>query len=642
MPHTSGRGRLLFAFILTITICAPSVHGATMATSPASLTVDSLRVQAIAAMLPEHPAGLGRPITDRTAWSEMAGRMPFKTILNDAEKLRAAPLPVTSDDLYKEFSRTGNRTHWEKVNFDRRGRITTLVLAECLEAKGRFLPVLTDVIKSVCAERTWIMPAHDPGLANFEGKTIDIDLASSALAWTLATADWLLGARLAPDVRQLIRSQVRQRVLDPFKDMTTGRRPANHWITCTNNWNAVCLAGVTGAALTLVEPREERAYIVACAEKYSRSFLAGFAADGYCTEGVGYWNYGFGHYLMLAETILQATSGEVDLLAGERVKRAALYGMKIQIMPGVCPAFADCAVTASPADRYMGYIGRRWGLRLREHDDAPVSTGSWLFDVMLFAFANSATRTLPAPATWDGPGERTWFDQAGILIGRPGARSACRLAVAIKGGHNAEHHNHNDVGSYVVVVGRQLVLVDPGAEVYTARTFSERRYDSKVLNSFGHPVPMVAGKLQRPGANARARVVRTEFTDEADTLVLDIRSAHDVPALEKLERTFVYSRRGTGALTVTDDVVFKSPQAFGTALVTFGRWEKLTSDRLRIEGNGEVVDVVIRATGGDVVLHADEIREDLRTKHTPTRIGIDFAMPVAKGTIEMKITPAGR
>ena len=41
------------------------------------------------------------------------------------------------------------------------------------------------------------------------------------------------------------------------------------WFTVTNNWNSVCLAGVTGAALTLLADKEERAYFVAAAEKYN-------------------------------------------------------------------------------------------------------------------------------------------------------------------------------------------------------------------------------------------------------------------------------------------------------------------------------------------------------------------------------------
>jgi len=36
-------------------------------------------------------------------------------------------------------------------------------------------------------------------------------------------------------------------------------------------------------------------------------------------------------------------------------------------------------------------------------------------------------------------------------------------------------HDHNDVGSYIVVLDDQTLIEDPGAEAYTAQTFSPRR-----------------------------------------------------------------------------------------------------------------------------------------------------------------------
>jgi hypothetical protein len=258
----------------------------------------------------------------------------------------------------------------------------------------------------------------------------------------------------------------------------------------------------------------------------------------------------------------------------------------------------------------------------------------------LFAFSNSASQTQPAAEPWPGPGPRTWFEQAGIFIARPGDRPKCRLAVGLKGGHNAEHHNHNDVGSYVVVVGSRPVLVDPGSEVYTARTFSLRRYDSKVLNSFGHPVPRVAGQLQRTGKEAQGRVLRTDFTPDADTIAFDISSCYEVPALQKLKRTFVYSRRAAGMLTVTDEATFSTPQDFGTAVITFGKWQQLAPDRLRIEDRDQAVEVAIQVTGGEFTIQAEEIHEDLTAKRPPTRLGINLTKPATQCKISLKIIPA--
>jgi len=213
------------------------------------------------------------------------------------------------------------------------------------------------------------------------------------------------------------------------------------------------------------------------------------------------------------------------------------------------------------------------------------------------------------------------------------------MGVAMKGGHNAEHHNHNDVGSYIVVVGKRPVLVDPGAEVYTSRTFSGRRYESNVLNSYGHPVPRVAGRLQKTGGKARGKVVRTGFTDAADTLVLDLRSAYGVKEAETLERTFVYRRAGAGSLTVTDEVAFTKPQAFETALITLGKWKHEKPAALVVSDSGEAVRVEIEVTGGEFEVTAEEIKEDVRTHSLPTRIAIRMKQPVAKATVRMTIAP---
>ena len=600
--------------------------------------LDEARVRQVASMMAEQPAGLGRPITGRPAWERLAAHPAWRDVVPRAERRLAEPLPETTDELYLDYSRTGNRARWERVAWRRRSRIEDFVLAECLENRGRFLPPLEETVRALCAERTWVMPAHDASLASFRGEDTDIDLSSSALAWELATTHYVLGDHLSPDVRALIRDNVDARVLGPFRLMATGRRRPSWWVTTTNNWNAVCLAGVTGAALASVPSREDRAFFVVAAENYSGNFLKGFPPDGYCTEGLGYWNYGFGHYVMLGEMIRQATGGGMDLLARQEAHAPAAFGAGLEIMGGLYPAFADCDVGTQPSRRLMQFVSRFYGLGLGRYDqEDPSGPSGSLPEALLYSFPNAASERPAASAK--GPGLRTWFEQGGVLIGRPAPGSACRLGVALKGGHNAEHHNHNDVGSYVVAVGRQAVLVDPGSEVYTARTFSSRRYESRLLNSWGHPVPVLAGRLQREGADARGRVLSAELTDAADTLVLDISSAYDAPGLERLERTFVYSREGLGSLTVTDRMGFAEPAAFGTALITLGRWRQEAPGVLLIQDTEQAVRVRVHAAGGEVGFEADEIREDFTTDRPPTRIGINMAKPVREAAVTLVITP---
>ncbi len=601
---------------------------------------DQNRIKDITAMLPKKPAGFGSPITERNAWKKLAQNDSFKKVIFEAEKLLQKPIPEQPDDLYLDFSRTGNRTRWQRVAGLRRGRVRTLVLAECLENKGRFIPAFEEVVRVLCSERTWVMPAHDRALTNFNGTSIDIDLGSSALAWSLATADYLLADKLSPEICRLIRNKLDERIFKPYQDMVLGKRKKNWWMTGTNNWNAVCLANVTGSALTVVDSPQSRAFFIAAAENYSKNFLKGFTDDGYCSEGLGYWNYGFNYYIMLSEMIYQATNGKLDLLQNPKAKQAATFGTNIEILNGVYPAFADCSVRARPSSQLMYYLSRRLGLGLRSWEEIdPVSPSGALYGSMMYSFPNSASRTPPAQAASGGPGIRSWFDQAGVLLSRPGPNSSSRLAVALKGGHNQEHHNHNDVGSFVVVLGDKPLLLDPGGEIYTARTFSSRRYESNVLNSFGHPVPVVAGKLQQTGRQARGRVLRQTFTDSADTLVLDISSAYDVPELKKLERKFVYSRLGSGSLSVTDEVTFSRPCDFATALITFSQWKQLSPSSLMFYDSGEALRVDIKVTGAGFEIRPETIQENLSGRKKPTRLGINLKGPVTRALVSIIITP---
>ncbi len=600
--------------------------------------VDPARVQQIAAMLQPHPAGFGRPITDRAAWDRVAKEPDAADVLKRAQGLLKQPLPAMTDDVYLSYSRTGSRTEWQRVAGRRRGRIGPYVRAECIENAGRYLPAFEELVRSLCAERTWVMPPHDSGLNDFNGRTVTIDLGSSDLAWQLATADYVLGPRLHPEVRALIRDNVRRRVLDPYLSMVRGERRPLWWMNGRNNWNAVCHAGVVGAALAQVESPEERALFIAAAEHYVRAYLDGISDDGYVSEGVGYWNYGFGHYLALAEEIHQATGGGVDLMAPAKVRAIAAYGSRMEIVGGVYPAFADCRVGERPDSRTLTFACERIGLGLPSATRLVARPYDSLATALMYGFPNSVSGTKARLS--DAPQRlRDWFPDAGVLVCRPAAGTRGAFGVALKGGNNGENHNHNDVGSFVVVSGGRAVLLDPGSEVYTARTFSRDRYKSPVLNSFGHPVPAVAGRLQRTGADARGRVVRSDFTDAQDTLVLDIASAYDVPSLSALTRTFVYSRDGDGALTVTDEVAFKSPQTFGTALITMGKWETLGPAALRVEDKGAAVRVDIDARGARFAVKSEPLKADLHGAGTATRIGIYLTEPVTDAAIYLTISP---
>jgi len=602
---------------------------------------DQAEIVKVAALLQEKPTCFGRPITDRAAWGTLAATREGKAVIAAAEALLKTPMPEMTDEIYLIYSRTGSRSEGDRVDGQRRGRVGTLTQAELLENTGRFIPELEKTIRSLCDEKTWVGVAHDGNLANFNKKQITIDLYSSALAWNLATADNLLGDKLSPETRGLIRQEIQWRIFEPFHRMVEGKQ-SRYWLTAEHNWNSVCLAGVTGAALALLDSREERAFYLLAAEKYSMYSLKGFTTDGYCGEGTGYWNYGFGHYIFLAEEIRLATGGRIDLLSRKEALAPASFGARFEVTDGIYPAFADCSPGDRPSGRIMSFLNERLGFGLPPARSERVRLGGdGLATGLMYLFPIPATQPTPTPAKpVEVGGPRSWFEQAGILICRPLKGSSCKLATAIIGNDNGVNHNHNDVGSYLIVRSGQVLIVDPGGETYTARTFGPHRYDSNVLNSFGHSVPLVAGKMQDAGAKAKAVTLKTDFTDAQDTLAFDIRSAYSVPDLQKLTRTYVFSREGAGRMIVTDEVAFSKPQSFETALITLGQWKQTGPNTLRIEDGSAAINVQIDTGGVDFKIVPTQIDEHVHTKKLPVRLAIHLEPPVQQATVTVKITPA--
>lgn len=633
------RGRLLVAgtaIVFWVAVTAAGRVGAEETTPSAD------RVIAWKAILSESAGGIGAPISNRQVWDRLAALPDFQAIPAEASGEAGKPLPAVTDELYLDFSKTGTRRRYESVLSNRRRRHNLLVLAECLENRGRFLPEIERTLRAFCEEKTWVLPAHDRSLANFEGKIVEIDLGSSSTGFELALALNWLGDKLSPEVRSLVMDNLERRIFQPFEGAVRRGQPKLWWLTTTNNWNAVCLANTTGAAMVVLDDVERRAFFAASAEHFIRNFLRGFTPDGYCSEGMGYWNYGFGHYVILSDVLFRATGGRADLILNPAAAAPARFGYRMEIVHGIYPPFADCSFGSRPDPKLMAYLSRRLGFGLTDLEEqylGPQAGPSTSLAALSVYAMPDAGGPRAGKADRLERTTRDWFPDAGVLIARPLPDLPDDLAVALKGGHNAEHHNHNDVGSFLVVLGGEAVLVDPGAEVYTARTFDSRRYQSKLLNSYGHSVPVVAGQLQRAGADAKGQILRTEFGDEADLVEMEMKSAYKVSDLRSLKRTFVFQRGNGGSLTVTDRVEFASPQEFEEALVTFSNWKRLAENQLQI-GEGKAAAIVTVDAGGRAFeWRAEEIDEPIRYSKKPTRLGLRFKEPVQNLEVSFAITP---
>ncbi|MDA0337977.1 MAG: hypothetical protein O2782_22640, partial [bacterium] len=301
------------------------------------------RVAALQALLPEGVFHLGRPGTDRAAWEPLCRHEIGQRLLEDAQAAATQqPFLRITDEIYLACLRDHSPAAMNAVAADVRARMALLPVAECLQPTGRHLQMIEADITHTLSLRSWIHPGNDDSEATFEGRTIFNDLASLHTASILVATDYLLGDRLQDHTRAAIRREVKRRTLDPFRTRIESGRDVYWWVTVTHNWNSVCLLHTVACALALLESAADRAWYAAVAEKLIIHSEEGFTESGFYTEGVGYWAYGFGCYVVLAELIRAVTGGAVDWLRKPRVERLTHFGQRLEIQPGVYPSFADC------------------------------------------------------------------------------------------------------------------------------------------------------------------------------------------------------------------------------------------------------------------------------------------------------------
>lgn len=542
--------------------------------------LDLQRVGEISAALPKSPAVPGRPVSDRTAWEEASHLPVVRAAVTWARSEKTKIPPVLDASFQAEYEATGSRKRYDEAMEWRRSRLTAFAVAEGAERQGEFLPLLVEELDLVLAEPSWAMPAHLSHLPEAERENY-LDLLSTELAFSLAVMDGWFGDLLGDARRKRIRDAVWRRVLGPYLKQAEEGQARYFWMTASHNWNAVCHAGVVGAALGLVPDVQMRAQIVAMAESLLPRYFEGFANDGLCLEGVRYWNYGFGAYLLIAEALYEQTGGRVNWYADRRLDVIGRAGPALEIVHGRYAPFSDTGLDSRIQPQLVALVNRRlfgntpasvplwasWDPSMQDGKASPIGRRLWEAALGIFP-AGGAVRATGVQEERTESRTRSFFPDGGVLVWRceDTTDQGRSWGVAIKGGHNGEPHNHLDLGSYAVVSGSSWVFMDPGGERYNAQTFSDRRYESMFHNAFGHPVPIVAGRGQIIGAKARARFVATTFTGPVEEAVLDLTEAYDEPALKRLTRTFRFDGKGR-TLTIEDEAEFSDPRSFSLAFI---------------------------------------------------------------------------
>lgn len=488
------------------------------------------------------------------------------------------PLPDLTDALYSDFFHTGRRLPFEYVYFERRRRLARASMALLFGdglIRGLLLPTWIRLFDAVASEESWSLPAHV--WTHRDGKDpMTIDLMAAETANNIAELLVVFRDAIPPELADKIRERLRVQVFENYLD----RNPPFHWTGLPMNWNAVCHQGVLGAALAIEEDHQLVGRMLARAARYLPVFLSGFGDDGSTSEGPGYWSYGFGRFSELNSQLERRTRGGLSLFHEDgKIARIARFAPLMTFSGGCFVNFSDGPATGWLSPALLADLGRRLHDPLlhthaaacwRHLADSDVDLDELRGDFFHFsrlalrAPAAEALAATPAPVQPD-----VFFEDYGAVVASGADRAGNRWEFAAKAGHNGEHHNHNDCGSFILNVNGRPTVIEIGAPEYVGDYFNSdaTRYTFLAARSLGHSVPLINCCEQSPGAAFAARVLECELGAERVRFVMDLTKTYPAKAgCRSLVRTLVF-HKATGGLEVRDAFELDSPGAVESIVI---------------------------------------------------------------------------
>ena len=458
------------------------------------------------------------------------------------------PLPAT---VFLEYVRTGNRSNFQDLSFGRRERLATLVLAEAMENQGRFMDEIVNGIWFISEETYWGVPAHlrlqkaGAGLPDVNEPTVDLFAAEtgSLMAWT----DYLVGDKLdaiSPLIRTRLRAEVERRILVPNYE-----REDFWWMGFSggrvNNWNPWVNSNWLTAVLLLETDTDRRTQAVYKIMRSLDVFIDSYPEDGGCDEGPAYWGRAGGSLFDTLELLYLATTGSIDIFDKPLIAQMGKYIYRSYIAGSYFINFADAGARITPEAALVYRYGKYIEDETMMGFAAFLGNKSRLGQGYVNGRFGAINRQLPALFTLEEllriePREPLlpgfWLPDTQVMAARDLAGSREGFYVAMKGGHNDESHNHNDIGHFIVYHNGFPVFIDVGAGAYTAQTFSSKRYSIWNMQSAYHNVPTINGVMQQAGREFRAR--RPEFKTAPHMAKLQIEIDEAYPEAAKVQSWF--------------------------------------------------------------------------------------------------------
>ncbi len=497
-----------------------------------------------------------------------------QALIAEGEKYLDYNWPVATAMQYAQFAIMGSRQPYEIPNAARRRALAALADAEYAEQKGRFIEDIINGVWATMDEATWVVPAHNDGheLPNPDRPAI-ICLFSAGTAGMLANIYYLFKEQIdavSPLVLRRLEKVMEERMLAPFLNNLYWWSGATGASAC--NWTPWIVSNALLCFGLMCKDEARRAAAVSRGVWMVDHFVDVYTEDGGCEEGPSYWFAAGGALFDCLCLLSDLTGGAFDsFFKVPKVQNIGRYICRAHIAGPYFTNYADAAKTFFPSADMI----YRYGKKIEDKDMTALGVavrdlcknGAFAARVVNMhsdyrhhyrhMLSVLAKPELEAQENHGFPLlESVFIDGIEMMAERQRYGEEKGMYLSAKGGHNNESHNHNDIGSCILYSDGQPVLIDLGAGLYSAKTFSPQRYEIPQMQSSYHNLPEINGVMQMNGAQYRSRNVSYSNEDGVSVFSLDIAAAYPAAAgVNSWQRTYTFNRL-TETVTIADEAVF--------------------------------------------------------------------------------------
>lgn len=560
--------------------------------------------------------------TDRAKWESLPQSYRSK-LIEDAEAALTYKWQTVPLTTYLEFIRSGNRRIMEDIYSANTLTLRKLALAELAEGKGRFMDQIINGIWAISEMSSWALSAHLPnqkdtaGVPNVERPIIDLGVGntSAMLAWIHFFFHKEFD-KINPYIAARIRYEINERVLKPFYS-----RNDFWWMALekegvmVNNWNVwVNYNSLTCMMLIEKDPQKRMEGVYKTMRSVDK-FINYYKDDGACEEGPSYWSHAGGMLYEYLDLLHQATNGVIDKFNDPLIKNIGSYIYNANINDNWYLNYADASGKINADAGLIFDYGkavkdstmRRFGafLAVQQNWKQAVPTPTLETGVRnLFAAKEILADDPAVPMV-----KEFWMSQTQIMGARDKAGSSEGFYFSAIGGHNAESHNHNDVGTCILFYNGKPVLIDIGSGTYTRQTFSGERYNIWTMRSAYHNVPLINGIEQKQGIQYASKNPQFKSTSSAVTFSQNIAAAYpDSAQVKEWIRTYELKREKS--FTVSDKYLLNTNNGKNELhFMTNNEVKKVKDGQLQFSLDGSGITASYNPKLADVEIEPIEIKD---------------------------------